>query len=488
MLPYKNLIIIDKNSEVPIYKQISIQFIDLIQEGKLLPGSKLPSTRSLALDLHLHRKTIMAVYETLVSEDWIDSQPRKGYIVSPNLPVVRPRSYHKKISPFSTKGKFDFDRREIIHFTFNTDSKNNIIIDDGFPDTSLLPFNTINKEFRKSLDRVITKDNSKYALDSAGFKNSLQTFLNQTRGIDFSFENLFITRGGQMAIYLSASLIIKPGDKIVVTEPSYFIADALFEKLGADIIRVPVDDQGMRTDILEDILKKQTIKLIYVIPHHHHPTTVTMSVERRNHLLELINIYNPAVIEDDYDYDFQFKYDPYLPLASGDHNGNIIYIGSLTKVLGTPFRLGYMIATEEFLAAVSKLRILIDLKGDLIIEQTVAAMINSGDLARHIQKTNKIYSQRCDLLCNLLNEELNDYINYSKPSGGLAVWLSFKPEYELSKIIKHTHENGLSVKSNFYCTGKNAHYNSFRFGFASMEEKKITDAVRILKNSVKKMY
>ncbi|MFP3541476.1 aminotransferase class I/II-fold pyridoxal phosphate-dependent enzyme, partial [Pseudomonas sp. SIMBA_044] len=81
--------------------------------------------------------------------------------------------------------------------------------------------------------------------------------MNQTRGIDFSFENLFITRGGQMAIYLAASLIIKPGDKVVVTDPSYFIADALFEKLGADIIRVPVDDQGMRTDILEDILKKQ---------------------------------------------------------------------------------------------------------------------------------------------------------------------------------------------------------------------------------------
>ncbi|MFC3157637.1 PLP-dependent aminotransferase family protein [Chryseobacterium arachidis] len=231
-------------------------------------------------------------------------------------------------------------------------------------------------------------------------QTSLCNYLKQTRGFDIETENVFVTRGAQMAIYIAASLIIRPGDKVIVSDPSYFIANAVFEKLGAQLIPVPVDEEGMCTDMIEEILKKNDIRMMYVIPHHHHPTTVTMSVERRKHLLHLINQYDIAVIEDDYDYDFQFKYDPYLPLASDDHGGKIIYIGSLTKVLGTPFRLGYMISTTEFLEEANKMRRMIDIRGDVIIEEAAANLINNGDLTRHIQRSNKIYAQRCDFYLN----------------------------------------------------------------------------------------
>ncbi|MFP7654821.1 GntR family transcriptional regulator [Chryseobacterium proteolyticum] len=96
MLPYKNLILIDADTTEPLYRQIAAQLISLIQEGKLLPGTLLPSTRGLAFDLQLHRKTITAAYDVLVSEDWVDNLPRKGYRVSYDLPRIKPRSYKKK--------------------------------------------------------------------------------------------------------------------------------------------------------------------------------------------------------------------------------------------------------------------------------------------------------------------------------------------------------------------------------------------------------
>lgn len=484
MLPYKNLIIVDKKSHVAVYKQLALQLISLIQEGKLLPGTELPSTRTLADDLQLHRKTIMAAYNTLVTEDWIDNVPRKGYTVSLRLPVVRPRSYNtNRLGSYKGTGSFRFDKMETLLSLPKLPSGARIIVNDGFPDVSLLPMEAILKEYRNVLDyTTLGRISAVGDVDgSIDFRRSLSSFLNQTRGLDIGIENLLITRGAQMAIYIAASLIIKPGDKVIVGEPSYFIANMAFEQLGAQLIRVPVDEQGMCTETLEDILKHNDVKMMYVIPHHHQPTTVTMNVDRRNHLLQLIRSYDIAVIEDDYDYDFQFQYDPYLPLASGDHGGNIIYIGSVTKVLGTPFRLGYIIATKEFLVAAAKLRTIIDLRGEVVIEHVVAGLIDSGELMRHIKKSNRIYAQRCDLLADLVTSELSDIISFTKPTGGMALWLKFDQEYPLSKIVSKANTMGLALTGSVYSKGRDARFNACRFGFASLNEEEMKKAVSILR-------
>ncbi|ASK29275.1 hypothetical protein CEY12_03775 [Chryseobacterium sp. T16E-39] len=486
MLPYKNLIIINPEAHIPVYRQIAVQFISLIQEGKLLPGTLLPSTRVLAFDLQLHRKTITAAYDILVSEDWADNLPRKGYIVSSDLPLVKPRSYKKnKIGAFAHKNVISFEKLETILNPVVPIDHGRIMVNDGFPDISLLPVNAIAKQFKKSLDDITYKVSLRHQVsDQSNLSVELCSFLKQTRGLDMGVENIFTTRGAQMAIYIAASLIIKPGDKVIVSDPSYFIADLVFERLGAQLIRVPVDSDGVSTQAIEEVLQNHTIKMIYIIPHHHHPTTVTMSVERRQHMLRLINAYDVAVIEDDYDYDFQFKYDPYLPLASEDHGGKIIYIGSLTKVLGTPFRLGYMIATTDFLEAARKMRRLIDIRSDIIIEEAAAGLIRNGDLTRHIQKSNRLYSQRCDMASALINKELEGAVSFTKPTGGMALWLKFIPELDLSAIIKEAHKNGVTFSGSIYCTGKDANFNACRFGFASLDEKQLTEAIEIVKNAV----
>src|SRR5215217_1715064 len=480
MLPYKNLLLIDKSSHVAVFRQIAIQIIQLIQQGKLSPGTELPSTRGLAFDLELHRKTAIAAYELLSSEDWIISVPRKGYLVSPHLPVVKPRSYNSnRLAAFQTDPGFAYDKLSEIFYPSSSSTTSELVIDDGFPDITLLPAASMHSQYKRALEYTSLKKMSLgWDLEgSPDFRNALCGFLNQTRGLDIRIENLLTTRGAQMAIYIAASLIIQPGDKVMVSEPSYFFANMIFERLGAELIRVPMDENGIRTDLIADLIKNHRVKLLYVIPHHHHPTTVTLSKERRNDLLQIIRDYKIAVIEDDYDYDFQFQYDPYLPLASGDHEGNIIYIGSLTKVLGTPFRLGYLVASEKFIHAAAKKRMLIDLRGDVFTEQVVSGIIENGDLTRLIQKANKLYRERCHFLADLLSSELGEAIEFTRPSGGMALWLQFREDLPLAKIIEKASARGLKVIGSVYSQGGNAKYNAFRFGFASLTEPQLAKAV-----------
>jgi GntR family transcriptional regulator/MocR family aminotransferase len=484
MLPFKTLLKIDRNSPEAVFKQIASQLVLLIQKGILMPDMQLPSTRLLAADLDLHRKTIMAAYNTLIAEDWLISKERKEYKVSTLLPIIKPRTYANKAkSSYKAKPAIVFD--QLVHVPsfpeLTIDAE--VIVDDGFPDVNIFPVERISGEYKRLLThQTLKKSNATWNIDgSPAIKEALSSFLNDTRGLNIEPENLMITHGAQMAIYLAASLLIKPGDKVLVTDPNYFLADAVFRQLGAELVTVPVDDEGADVDAIANALENNNIKLLYIIPHHHHPTTVTMSSARRAKLLELIKTHQLAVIEDDYDYDFQYQYSPYLPLASGAHDGHVIYIGSLTKILGANFRLGYMIATPEFLRSAIKLKMLIDMRGDGLMEGTIASLMQSGEFSRFIMKANKLYGYRCNYVSNLISSELSHLVEFTKPQGGMALWLKFKEDDQLAGIIHKASTSGLRLIGLPYLKSKYLTNDAFRFGFASLNEQELEFAVDVLK-------
>lgn len=483
MLPFKTLLKIDKYSTEAVFKQIASQLVLLIQKGILLPDMQLPSTRQLAADLDLHRKTIMAAYNTLIAEDWLISKERKEYRVSTLLPIIKPRTYASKAkSSYKAEPAIIFDRLGHVPSFPELTTGAKVIVDDGFPDVDIFPVERVSAEYRRLLThQTLKKSNASWNLDgSPVFKEALSSFLNDTRGLNIDAENLMVTHGAQMAIYLAASLIVQPGDKVLVTSPNYFLADAVFRQLGAQLLTVPVDDEGADVEAIAEALENHTIKLLYIIPHHHHPTTVTMSSARRAKLLELIRMHRLAVIEDDYDYDFQYQYSPYLPLASGAHDGHVIYIGSLTKVLGSNFRLGYMIATPGFLYAAIKLKMLIDMRGDALVEGTVASLMQTGEFSRFIMKANKLYSQRCNHAADLISSELSHLVEFKKPQGGMALWLKFKENDRLTAIVHKAAASGLRLIGMPYLRNGQLTQDAFRFGFASLNEQELEFAVEVM--------
>jgi len=358
-------------------------------------------------------------------------------------------------------------------------------LNDGISDGRLTPIDEIARTYRRISAKKMVFNHlsygSIYGIDT--LREVLVDYLNTTRGLHITKGNVLITRGSQMGIWLSSQLLLRKDDIIVVGDTNYESADSTFLYQQARLERVLVDENGIVTNDIEKLCKRKQIKAVYVTSHHHHPTTVTLSAKRRIHLLNLARQYNFAIIEDDYDYDFNYNHAPILPLASHDINGNVIYIGSVCKTVAPVYRIGYLIASKEFVDEAAKLRGFIDRQGDALLELTFADFIKSGDLDRHIRKVMKIYKQRRDLFCKLLKDGLGDLFQFETPKGGMAVWVKLKSDYSWETISKVARKHGLEIGNWHRYDKAKLNHNYIRIGFAAYNE----DEIRELINRFKKI-
>ena len=482
MLPYEHIIIIDKESKVPLYRQIAISIINAIRNGTLKAGTQLPSSRELSKTLGVHRKTVIAGYEELDAQDWIMIIPRKHIAVSEHIPLLKPQKWGGPDNirpPYENNLDIPFRVIEEKGFDENTVSYPDIMIDDGYPDVRLSPIDDLLKTYRSLTSKKYAIKNANIGTTQGTLKlrDELVNYLSLTRGLNISVDNILITHGAQMSIYLSAQLLLGRSSNIIVGKPNYPVANKTFEETEANLIEVNVDNKGIDTDAIEKICERKKIDAVYVIPHHHYPTTVTLSVERRVKLLELSKQFSFVIIEDDYDYDYHYTSSPYLPLASGNHNGNVIYIGSFSKLLDPALRIGFMVAPKNFIEQCTAFRKIIDVGGDGYMQNALATLIKEGELKRHLKKSKKCYHQRRDFLDALLIEKLGRYISYTLPTGGMAIWVILNPNYAITRLVANT-----QVKIIRW----NAEQNAFRFGFASMNETELTQAVEALKMGLEK--
>jgi len=483
MLPYKSLIQVERNASISLHIQVCNSFIALITNGTLQPSDLLPSSRILADLIGINRNTVKLAYEELISQGWAESIERKGVFVLSRLPI---RS--KAIGSQSSEGDAT---PEAFNWTNNfknaTPSENHqkikLAIDDGFPDVRLAPVEPLMREYRSLSRKYYGRNFLKYGSSkgSEHLRRSISTYLSNTRGLVVSAEHLLITKGSQNGIYLAARLLLKPGDNIVVGISNYSFADDTFRLTGATIIRIPVDSNGMDIDCLEEILKHKEIQAVYTIPHHHFPTTVTMSMERRLKLLNLAKEYRFAIIEDDYDFDFHYDNKPYLPLASIDHNHNIIYIGSISKTFAPALRIGFMTGPVSFINAAASLRQLVDKHGDTLLEEAFAMMFSNGEMERHFRKSLNLYRQRRKLFCQILESDFKDLIEFKIPEGGLAVWAGFDEKIDLIRMSENAGKKGLYIGNGSFYKNESFSANALRMGFASLQENETVEALGILK-------
>jgi GntR family transcriptional regulator/MocR family aminotransferase len=490
MFPYKTTIELQRKSQQPLYLQLSKQIIGLIKSHKLQPNTKLPGSRNLSELLGVHRKTIVACYEELHLQGWVESIPKKGTFVHKDLPELQQQDYNnKKVGFVNNQTGFQFYKDKNLSKTPVLQSANMMSVDDGISDGRLTPINEIARIYRRHTSK---KDAYKHLSYGSVYGNEklrieLAEYLSKTRGLQITKENILITRGSQNGIYLASQLLLKEDDIIIVGSTNYIAADLTFQNQNANLYRVSIDENGLNTQEIESICKKKSIKAVYVTSHHHHPTTVTLSAERRIHLLNLAQKYQFAIIEDDYDYDFNYNHSPILPLASHDVNGNVIYIGSVCKAVAPVFRVGYLIASKDFVYEAAAYRRIVDRQGDALLELTFAEFIKNGDLDRHIKKVMKIYKERRDLICLLLKEQLSDYVTFQKPKGGMAIWLTLKKKYDWNKVSEIALQQNLVIGDwKRYDTQMIGH-NAIRLGFASYNEEELKELVQRLSVTMK-MY
>ncbi len=486
MFPYKTSIVLHRNHKQALYLQLANQFIKLIKDRKLLPKTKLPGSRTLAALLYVHRKTVVACYEELLLQGWVESIPKKGTFVHASLPELKLQSFTTSSQLSSEEIGFSFYKDKSLAITYHSPKGGWLYINDGISDVRLTPREEIAKTYRRIMGRKHISKEMAYGttLGNERLRETLSKYLNETRGLHTTKENILVTRGSQMGIYLATQVLLEENDIVIVGETNYSAADTTFLHHKAQLKRVGVDEHGLVTSEIEAICKQTPVKLIYVTSHHHHPTTVTLSAERRIHLLNLAKQYRFAIVEDDYDYDFNYQHSPILPLASHDIHGNVIYIGSVCKTVAPVFRVGYLVAHESFVEEVSHHRRFIDRQGDAILELTFEEFIKNGDLDRHIKKVMKIYKNRKELFCSLFQKEFSEFFSFQIPKGGMAIWAKLNPKFswEMVAAIGKKYKLGIGDWQRYDLAKKN--HNCIRIGFASYNEEEIRELLYRFKKTM----
>lgn len=491
MFSLKNNIQIDRQSTRPVYLQICDHIVRMIKMGNLTPNTKLPGSRKLAEELSIHRKTAIMAYEELFVQGWIESFPAKGTFVCKNLPVVTPIPLESKPNQkVNNECNFEFKtypilkRRKALSKFQHTQT-----IDDGVPDHRLAPIDEISKLYKSVMKTSFHIDLLAYGdvLGNIELRKQLVTYLSNTRGLHITEDQILITRGTQMGIYLASQLLVSKHANIITGNTNYKTADDTFVNSGANILRVPVDAFGIDTNAIQNICEHEKVNAVYVTSHHHHPTTVTLSAERRMHLLKLAKKYNFAIVEDDYD--FHYDNAPILPLASNDPHQQVIYIGSFTKLIAPALRIGYFIASKEVIEEASAYRRIIDRQGDPLLEQVLSRMLKDGSVQRHSNKLRKLYKIRRDFFCKLFYNELSEYFDFEIPKGGMAVWIILKKPWGWETISTEAQKHQLQFATHWsrYDNDGSGH-QGIRMGFASHtkdEIQKIVDKLILIFKALK---
>ncbi|MBV9511770.1 MAG: PLP-dependent aminotransferase family protein [Caulobacteraceae bacterium] len=465
--PWPLTIVLDRRSDTPIGLQIVHSIIEEVRRGRLKPGTPLPGTRELADSLGVNRKTVIIAFAELQAQGWLSSETRRGTFVAENLPLLDAGSPDSP--PIPDRPLFR-PSRAISNLVADVPPRDMLAFDDGAPDIRHVPVDILARAYRDGLRGTLQRRRLGYGdpRGSEPLRASIAAMLSAERGLAVTADNLCLTRGSQMAIFVAAQTLVSAGDTVVVEELSYPPAREAFRRAGAEIASVGVDAQGLLPDDLERVCRRKRVRAVYVTPHHHFPTTVLMTPERRMRLMLLASQFGFAVVEDDYDHDFHFTHQPMLPLAAFDGEGRVVYIGSLSKVLSPSLRMGYVSAPKALTDRIAAEVMMVDRQGDPAMEAAIAEFIEAGELHRHTRKMMRLYAERRERFAELLPATFGEAIALSVPDGGLAFWVRFQG-VDLEQLLERAHARRVHFQSPRPFASNGVAVDALRLGFAGLD-------------------
>lgn len=465
--PWKLELQINYACDKAVYLQIADAIIADIQSGRLQKETALPGSRKLAQELGVNRNTVVEALQVLLNEEWLVSRERKGTFVTEILPVSAKQHNHPLIN----------EAAEIHENPFR------IRFDDGHPDSKIAPVQELARAYRQIFNRKAKWQLMGYGnqLGDPEFRKAIAQMLNHQRGMQVDEHSICITRGSQMAMYLTAHCLLRSGDFVMVENPGYQPAWKAFENAGAHLLPVRVDAEGL---VLEDVINyletHKNVRAIYTTPHHQYPTTVTLSLQRRMELVRLSVEYGFIIIEDDYDNEFHFGYRPLLPLSSFTELTQYVYIGTMSKVVAPALRIGYLVSNNHSLIErVGDLRKIIDVQGDSIMEQAVLQLVQDGTIKRHLKKATNYYRSKRDFTKKLLDKYLKNKVDYTIPEGGLAFWIVPKKAIDWQQIDVFLRSKGILIISPDTYT-RDATVNGMRLSYGALSEEQLEEGIRLL--------
>jgi GntR family transcriptional regulator/MocR family aminotransferase len=456
-------VFIDPASGVGLAEQIYEQIRGGIMNGRLGPGDRLPPSRELAATLRVSRHTVTTAYGRLSAEGFLDGLRGGGTVVS-DLFHHKALADHPDEIPVPPAGLVEsrpvrYDLRP------------------GAPDPQLFPAS----EWKRYARWAVDQHDAAYP-DPAGVADLrlvLAKWIARSRGVDAGFRQLVVTSGAQQALYLLARVWLDAGDTVAIEDPGYRPFRRAAESIGADIVPVPVDEEG----VVVDAIPPET-RLVYVTPSHQFPTGVTMSMRRRLDLLDLARRHDMLIVEDDYDSEYRYVDRPLEPLFRLDRHGTVAYVAGFSKILSPALRLGFTVTPPRLVDRVVELRQMIDWAPSTIDQLTLRGFVADGHLDRHLRRVRPIYRARHHTMTGFL-QRLADQGHVGPPASQAGLHVAVRLDRDETDIIERLADRGVAANgftSHSITATTSGH--GLVFGFGSVTNDQLEDAVPIIEDAI----
>ena len=486
---------IDKNAPVPLYRQIYDEIRRLIDAGLLPAGSRLPSSRELADKLGVSRKTVLIAYQELIAEQYLESKPQSGTYVVDRSILARikgeagaPEVKKEKVAVTQV---MDWSGYQIPGDFFSLPPERKatkqptppISFIKALPDSRLFPFEQI-----KQITQQLLWDPKAYFFDYGhpqGYQ-PLVEWLERKEALSGTAmapgeNDIVIVSGFQQGLNLLMNLLLKPGDAVAVEMPTYAAILNLMIARRIPYFGVPVDSNGMQVDKLEELLERERIRAIVTIPTFQNPTGTVMPVSRRKRLLEIAAEHRLPVIEDDWAQDLRYEGPEVPSLKSLDKTGNVIRLGSFSKIFLPGLRLAWVALPSDLAVALVRMKRGCDRGDSFFLQVILHEFILKGYLDRHLRRTRRIYKARRDALLEAMEESFpTDGVSWTKPRGGFSLWVNLPSRIKSLALYHYCRERGVEFAvANFFWPGKQD-ASGFRLSWSLLEEGEIIDGAHRL--------
>jgi GntR family transcriptional regulator/MocR family aminotransferase len=486
------MIRLDRTSHEPLHQQLYRQIRDELASGNFNNNSsRLPSSRALAADLGIARLTVKAAFEKLHAEGYLQTRKGSGTFIAHPLPETYLSAHTARVQPqVSHPVRLAYRVKKLQDSRVGKDFDYGIA---GRPGVSFVPALAALDEFpieiwERLRAQVLARKGAhllQYASShgDADLRKAVSTYLCDFRGARCHPDQIIITAGTQQAMIISAMALVNPGEVAWIEDPGFYQARRAFHFAGANVVPRPIDKEGI---VIGRPPKNLSPKIIYVTPSHQFPLGMTMSLARRTELISFARTHDAYIFEDDHNSEFRFTGPP-LPCLQGlDNSGRVIYAGTLSKILYPSMRLGYLLAPEQLVDSMIKIRAVTDQHSSAIDQATLARFISEGYFLSHIKRMRKLYSDRRDFFIEQFQPLLGKYFRLQIPEAGLhfVAWLRRKRDLPL--VTRVCSDIGIRPSPLSSCFIKAELDPALTFGFAAWSRAQIREGLTKLASALER--
>ncbi|MDI6601170.1 MAG: PLP-dependent aminotransferase family protein [Thermoanaerobacteraceae bacterium] len=461
----EDLIKIDRKRDEPLYMQVYLQIKGMVEKGIIKEGAKLPTIRKLSKSLGVNSVTIVNAYHMLEEKGLAYSIVGSGTYIGADgfrLDLSSDGELEPAENTYIPAGD------EYINFASSN------------PSHELFPV----EEFKGIFAEVLDRDGGLAFTyqESMGYRplrESLARLLSE-EGIKVNSRNILVISGAQQGLDIISKVLIEQGDNVLVERPTYAGAIAVFKSRGASISEVPLTEDGINIPYLEELLKKQSIRMLYVMPEFQNPTGICYSDEVKKEILRLSKEYRFFIVEDDFTSDIYYENRPSSFLSCG-HSDNVIFIKSFSKVFMPGLRLAFMVLPDMLLDSIQAAKYTSDIATSGFFQRVLQLFLDKGLWRKHTEMLRAVYRARRDLMAECLNQMRDTGIMFNVPDGGLNFWLTLPEGFKDKQIYDEAIKEKVIVAPGSFFYLDSPEQKHLRLGFASTDEEEIKNGLKVIR-------